>query len=137
MSSPSWEVQKAVYTALAANSGLTALLASGSASIVDGSAQDAAFPYVDLGEIEERDASTKSFVGGETFMTLHVWSDANGKKEIGDIFVQIKSSLNRQALSVTSNQLVDLTYENSRIFRDADGQTRHGVIQFRAITIES
>lgn len=137
MSFSSWEVQKSVYAALIANSNLTSLLASGSASVVDSPKQGAALPYIDLGEVETRDASTKSYVGDEVYMTIHVWSDYRGKKEISDIFKQIKTSLNRQELVVSENQLVDITFENSRVFRDADGVTQHGVIQFQAITIEN
>jgi len=136
MSSASWELQKSIYTALAANGTLTALLSGGAAGIVDGPSVDQALPYVDLGEIEERDFSTKSFVGGDHFITIHAWSEQAGKKEIADIFQQVKTSLNRVSLSVAANQLIDLMFDNSRIFMDSDGTTRHGILEFRALTVE-
>lgn len=135
MSDPSFELQKAVYAALVANTTLTGLLAGGTEGIVDGGSAN--YPYVDIGDFEQVDASTKTTVGSEHTLTLHVWSDQDSRKETSDILEQVKASLNRQALSVAGNQLINLIFRSQQIFLDADGTTRHGIIQFRAITQEN
>ena len=136
MSISSLEVQKAVYVALIANSTLAGLLANGVDSIIDGAPVDEDLPYVSLGEIEGRDFSTKSFVGSDDLITIHIWSDHKGKKELGDIAEQVKLSINRQALTVVGNQLIDIMFDTFRPMRDQDATTRHGIIEFKALTIE-
>lgn len=134
MSSPSAELLKAMLTALGAATALTNIV---STRIFAGAAQDAALPYLDIGELEEQDWSSKTFDGGEHFITLHAWSGKTGMKEIQDILQAAKAALHNKVLSVSGSQLVLLRYESSRSFMDRDGITRHGIIQFRALTTEN
>lgn len=129
MSDDALELRKAVYTALNANGTLTAM-----ASIYDGVPQDTAPPYVDLGEADVDDWGTKTFDGGDHFLTLHVWSSYRGQKEAWDIIEQIRSTLHNASLSVTGHALVLIRHSASRVFRDINGQFFHGVTEFRALT---
>lgn len=131
MSDDGWQLQVAGYTALNANSTLTAL-----ATIYDGAPQDAALPYVDLGEADVDDWGSKTFDGGDHFLTLHVWTAGGqgGKKQAWDIIEQIRTTLHNASLTVTGHALVMLRHSASRVFRDINEQDYHGIVELRALT---
>jgi hypothetical protein len=124
-----WQLQKAVYAALVANTPLISL-----AKVYDSPAQDVAMPYVDIGEIDILDWGTKNTEGGDHNLTLHVWSNYGGKKECWSIIGQIITTLHEASLVVTGHTLVMIRHSNTRVMRDADGLTFHGVVEFRALT---
>lgn len=125
------EFQKALYAALAANSTLT-----GIASIHDGAPLNSTMPYVDLGEVQDVDWGSKSFVGDELYLTMHTWSDTQSKGQTWSMMNQIKTTLHQQTLSVTGQNFVLMRHEDTQVFRDGDGVTWHGVTRYRAITHE-
>lgn len=126
-----WELQKAVAARLSAFAGITAIVGTG---VYDGAApQNAAFPYVVVGDTTAIPFDTHSTTGGEHTVTIHGWSRYRGSKEIKQIQDQIYSSLNRYALSVTGAQTVDCEVEYAESFMDSDGITRHGVSRARVI----
>ena len=102
--------------------------------VYDGAAQDATLPYVDVGEAEIYDWSTKTEGGSDHRIMMHVWSNYEGKKEAYDIIEQIRSTLHEAGLSVTGHTLVILRYESADVFRDIDGKTWHGRVDFKALT---
>lgn len=125
MSDASWEIQKAVYTALN-----TAL----SVSVYDHVPQDTAPPFVAIGDDTIQDWSTKTFEGEENTITVHAWSRYEGRKETKQLLGQIKNALHLTTLSLTgfTNVLTHFDFEDT--FPDADGLTYHGVIRFRLLT---
>ena len=127
-------VQGAILSALQNASGLTTLLASGAASIVDHVPQSSAYPYVVIGEATARDFDCKSSDGMEQTLTIHTWSRYRGLKETKQIMAEIVNALDQANLSIAGHSLVLLRFEFSATFLDPDGLTRHGVQRFRAIT---
>lgn len=132
MPSASWALQQAVFATLAADSALTALL--GGARIYDDVPQATAFPYLTFGPAAARDWGTATETGAEHAITLHVWSQAKGKKETHEIMGAVRTALHDQALTVTGHRLVNLRHESSDARRDPDGETIHGTLRFRAVT---
>lgn len=128
MAESSWGLQAAVHTALDA-----AL----SCEVYDDVPQGAAFPYVTIGDDTAVDWSGSLMRGEESTLTVHAWSRYAGRKEAKDLLASIKAALHEQSLSVTGANLVNLRFEFSETFMDADGETRHGVIRFRAVTIDA
>lgn len=129
MSDDAWALQQAVYAALIANTTLTDI-----APVLDGAAQGQALPYVDLGEADVTDWSTKTSDGGDHLLTIHVWSNYNGKKQAWQIIEQIRETLHEAYLALTGHTLVLLRHTDSRVFRDITDQDYHGVVEFRALT---
>jgi hypothetical protein len=132
MSSPAWELQKAVYAALKGDSALVALL--GGARVYDDLPRGAAFPYVTFGPATVRDWSTGTEAGCEHLITLRAWSKAGGEKEVHLVLEAIRGVLHEAALTLDGHRLVNLRYETSDALRGADGETYQGVARFRAVT---
>jgi hypothetical protein len=131
MSSPAWELQKAVYEALAADAGLAALL--GAARVYDEVPRGAAFPYVTFGPNATRDWSTGTEAGSEHVITMRAWSKSGGEKDVHLILEAIRCALHDVPLTLDGHHLVNLRHEMSDAMRDADGETYHGAARFRAV----
>ncbi|WP_448208483.1 DUF3168 domain-containing protein [Azospirillum sp. sgz302134] len=123
--SATWELQKAVYDALAGALGVP---------VYDDVPQGAAMPYVAIGDSTIAPASTKTDDGEEHSLTLHVWSQYAGRREVKELLGAIKAALHNRPLPVAGNALVRLRFDFASDFADADEQTRHGVIRFAALT---
>jgi hypothetical protein len=132
MSSPAWELQKAVYGALVADAALVALL--GGARIYDDVPRGAAFPYITFGPGTTRDWSTGTEAGAEHLFTLRAWSKAGGEKEVHLVLEAIRAALHEASLTLDGHRLVSLRHETSDALRGADGETYQGVARFRAVT---
>ncbi len=132
MTSAAWALQQSVYQRLRANTGLTGML--GGEDIFDDVPRSASFPYLTLGQSMVRDWSAGGDDGHEHILTLHVWSRANGRKEVYEIMGVLKDVLHDQHVSLVDHQLVNLRHEFSEARRDPDGETYHGIVRFRAIT---
>lgn len=132
MSNAGWLLQKALYSALLADSELIALL--GGNHVYDDVPQGAPFPYVTIGESSVSDWSTGSDDGYEHILTLHVWSRAKGRKQVYDIVNCIRQVLDQSPLTVTGHHLVNMRFELSEARRESDGETYHGIVRYRAVT---
>ena len=132
MANASWELQRAVFDAVATDVGVIALL--GGAKVFDDVPRASDFPYVTFGQSIERDWSTGGDDGGEHLITLHVWSRENGRREVHEIVGAVREALHLQDLNVSGHRLVNLRHEFSDTRREADGETYHGVVRFRAVT---
>ncbi len=132
MASPGWDLQKAVYAALAADAALNHLL--GGQAIHDAPPQTAAFPYVAIDQTQIRDWSTGTEPGAEHMLTLHVWSRYAGRREAHEIADAVRAALDGAMLNLEQHRLVNLRHQWSELKRDADGETQHGVLRFRAVT---
>ena len=132
MPSSSFALQQALYAALTTDAGLVALL--GTPRLYDHVPQAAPFPYLTLGQTTVRDWSTGSESGDEHILTLHVWSRAGGRRETHEIMAARKTALHDRALALDGHRLANLRHELSEARRDADGDTYHGLVRFRAVT---
>ncbi len=132
MTNPGWDLQKATYQALKADSALTSLL--GANWLYDDVPQDAEFPYVVIDQMRLNDWSTGSERGSEHILMLHIWSRYRGKREIHEIADAIRVALDDVELTLDDNRLINLTHQYSDLKRDEDGETWHGVMRFRAVT---
>lgn len=127
MTAASWALQKAVYTALTADAALTALC---SGRVFDAVPKSAAFPYVVIGEAEERD-------GGSIVthaLTLHLWSRASGAREIKQIANAVRACLDGAHLTLDGHVLIDLAFVSADYVRQSDSETWRGSLRFRAVT---
>ena len=144
------DLQTAVYNALVGDATLqTALGASGQdKKVYDTVPQNSQYPYVVIGDETALDWSTKSFNGGNTTMTMHVFTRGRGRAQCKAIIGHLHRILNLSNLSLTSNLLVLIRFEFTECFaedmRHSNGTaqtedlvTYHGVTRFRALTTQT
>lgn len=132
MASASFELQKAIFTALNADAALTALL--GGARIYDTVPRGAAYPYVTFGQISSRDWSTGTDEGEEHAIVLHVWSETAGHRQTHRINAAVQVALHDAQLTLSSHRLVNIRHETTEARRDIAGERHRGIVRFRAVT---
>jgi hypothetical protein len=132
MTAATADLQKAIFTALLADTGLVAVLGGG--KVFDHAPASVAFPYVTLGRASVYDWSTATEPGTEQLLTLHVWSKARGKKEALDIMERVRLVLDGAPLDLDGHQLIDLRLVYSEARYDDDIDVYHGQLRFRAVT---
>lgn len=125
MSSASLEVQRAVYAILEPLPGF---------EVYDHVPQGSSYPYVEIGESTLVNDDTKTEDGEEHTLTLHTWSRAKGRSEVKAIMGDTMTALHRVKLAVPGYSVWPAKIEFAQVFRDADGQTYHGVQRLRVRT---
>ena len=108
-----------------------------SVSVYDDVPENTAYPYVILGEETSANSGTKSLDAIEHTLTLHVWSQYRGRREIKEIMQSVYSLLHNTAITVTGASLVNIRQEFNNTLMENDGITRHGVMRFRAVVFDS
>lgn len=129
MSDAGWALQQSVFSTLES--------ALAPTRVYDDVPPNTKMPYVVVGDDTAAQWDSALGRGEDLTLTIHAWSNYRGKREVKLLMAQIKDALHDQALSVAGHQLVQLTFEFVETFVDADGVTRHGVIRFRALTLQS
>ena len=129
----SWELQKAIYAALTGDGALMAMITG----VHDHVPQEAAFPYVTIGESTAVDWRTVGHDGMELTLVLHAWSRERGHREVKQILAECHRILNDAKLTVPGHVLVWLHFEFAQTIADNDGATYHGIARYNAITHEA
>ena len=111
-------------------------LMTGITGIFDPAPEGQDLPYLTIGEGSARDWSAKDFTGQEHLIDIHIWSGRRGGGEVRSLADQVASLLNGQNLALAGHQLVALNFIFFENFFDGDGQVRHGILRFRARTIQ-
>ena len=132
MTAASWALQRDIYQALTNSSELTSLL--GGDRIYSQAPPAAQFPFITLGQTVNLDWSTGTDEGAEHSLTLHVWSRADGAREVHEILEMIRTVLHDQLLALEDHYLVNLRHEFMEARLDPDGETMHGIVRYRAVT---
>lgn len=104
-------------------------------TLYDENPQDAAYPYVVMGEITARDWSDKFVPGMEVYSTLHIWSTYNGRKEAEEMADGTIQALTRAPLNLAGFNALGY-FESWDLIIDIDGITRHGILKFRYLIEE-
>ena len=100
--------------------------------------QESAYPFVVIGELVETEDNTDDAEEGEqASLTIHSYSRKLGRKETGQIQAEIRSTLHRATLGASSFNFVSIDHTQSQSFTDADGITRHGIVEFNIIITEA
>lgn len=134
MSFHSWELQKAIYAKLNGN---VDGLGGANIPVYDDVPQQSNYPYVQMGEETSANNGTKTLDGVEHTLTMHIWSQYRGRREIKTIMKSVYDLLHNTAISVTGASLVNVRQEFSTTLAENDGITRHGVMRFRAVVFDN
>lgn len=116
-------LQAAIYTRLSGYAGMP--------TVYDDVPENAAYPYIAIGEDTFVPWDTDDSVGTECTITLHVWSTARGKREAKAILGLMYDALHRYNLQVEGYEMLTLEFDFADVILDADGLTRHGVARYR------
>lgn len=130
--SAAWALQQALYGALVGDTALTGLL--GGAKIYDGAPQDADLPYVIFAQSLARDWSAGDEDGEEHIITLHVWSEWAGRKQVHEIMSALRDLLHGADLALSAHRLVNLRHEFSDARREPGAEMFRGITRYRAVT---
>lgn len=122
---------QAIFARLTGDATLVALIPGG---IIDRLLPRAVLPCIIIGDLESRDYSTATEKAEEHFLSLHIWSDANGRKGAGEIAARVKNLLDDAALSIAGASLVNLQLLSSRSRREAKSRNFIAEMRFRAVT---
>ncbi len=132
----SWELQKTVFSAL--NSGnITDYDSTAITGVFDDVPSGTAYPYIVVGEETAIDVSSKDKDIFEHTLTVHVWSQYRGRRDIKVIMKQVHDILHDSSLTVSGGSMVNMRQEFQTTLLEGDGITRHGVIRFRAVVSDT
>lgn len=120
------EVQKAVYDALV----VAPALAGG--RVYDQPPPKPTFPHFGIGQEQIIDDGNTCDDGWEVFTDVHVWSRAVGFPEAKGLIAAAVPRLCSITL-ITGFTVIAAEIANTRVFRDPDGLTSHGVISVRFV----
>ena len=130
----SWELQKAIYNAL---SGSVTGIDSASVAVYDDVPEGATYPYIVIGEETSANDGTKDIDAVEYTLTLHIWSQYRGRREIKEIMQSVYDLLHDTGITVSGASLANIRQEFNNTLMENDGITRHGVMRFRAVVFDS
>ncbi|AAK86766.2 hypothetical protein EN41_16455 [Agrobacterium tumefaciens] len=122
---------QAIFARLTGDAALMTLITGG---VVDRLLPHAVLPCIVLGDLESRDYSTATEKAEEHFLSLQIWSDANGRKGAGEIAARVKNLLDDAALSIAGVSLVNLQLLSSRSRRETKTRNFVSEMRFRAVT---
>lgn len=120
-----------VMTRLKGFSSLTALVPA--ARIYSDVPDNPTFPFIAVG-ITSQPYDTKTELGMLHTIQVNIYSRKTSPSEIGTIRAQVYLALHRQESSLTSSSVDSIIMNGTAAtFKEPDGQTWAGVIQFDAI----
>lgn len=123
MSDGSFELQAAVYTALA---GLSPALVSG--GVHAPAPQDNPLPYVEIDDSDTVAADVQGRLGLSETLNIHVWTAPGSYGQAKQIISRIRDALHAQKLTVSGRSYAFANVSSTRIFNDADETSIHGVV---------
>jgi len=101
-------------------------------TVYDENPQNAAFPYVVMGEMTGKGWRDKLEDGMEVYSTIHVWSQYHGRKEVDEMSDKILQALSSSTLSLAPNFLAAFDrLDDYSLMVDIDGISRHGIMRFK------
>ena len=127
----SWELQKAIHGGLVGNASLSSLVGG---RVFDRPPQDAAFPFVTLGDTELEPDGAGNDGAAIHRLVLSVWSRARGRRETKEIMSAIDEALQDASLPMTGHVLVNLQLERASVSYAPEAEALRGRLVFRAYT---
>ncbi|MGO4833919.1 DUF3168 domain-containing protein [Rhizobiaceae sp. 2RAB30] len=131
MAAPAAELQKAVFQALAGETGLVALIGEG--HVYETAPANAPLPHLTFGRTGVYDYATGGESDIEQLFTLHVWSKAPDDAETRRIMDVARGALDGRTL--VGDVSFGLRREFAEIRYDENLTLHHGMLRFRAIVV--
>lgn len=129
MAAPAAELQKAVFQALAQDTGLVALIGEG--RVYETAPANAPLPHLTFGRTGVYDYATGGESDIEQLFTLHVWSKARDDAEVKRIMDVVRAALD--GASLADGVAFGLRLEFAEVRYDENLALHHGMLRFRAV----
>lgn len=133
MSSASWALQQAVVTVLSRDPVLQKNIGN-PPRLYDAVPRTPAFPYLVLADDRESAWDDSAGCGCEHHITLHVFSQAGGRREVKLIAAAAIAALAGATLQPEGFHLVNWQFLQAQYGRSTDARTWRAAITFRAVT---
>ena len=133
----SFALQQSIFTKITSGTLTDVAGTSITTKVFDDVPEGTAYPYVIIGEETATNFGTKDKDANEHTLTIHVWSQYRGRKEIKNIMSQIYTILHNTDITVSGASLVNIRHEFEQTLLEADGITRHGVMRIRVVIFDS
>lgn len=127
MSDPSLPLQRAYYERLKAE------IPEVAERVYDSIPASTAFPYIQIGDIQVISDGAGCIDSTEVYVTVHVWSRAQGQVENRRISGNARTALHEWLPDLPGFSIVEHEHRDTRTLDDPDGITSHGVMTFRAL----
>ncbi|MBB2973949.1 hypothetical protein FHU14_004488 [Mesorhizobium sp. RMAD-H1] len=92
--------------------------------------------YISFGPSDGGEDDTECITGIRVTCQIDIWSRAVGQMECKRLVDLVRRTLHRKPLKFETNALVDIWVEVTRVVRDPDGLTSHGIVTVTAIIEE-
>lgn len=132
MTHPGIALQAALYSRLTTSHEVTSML--GGMHIFDDVPTEQKPPYIVFAQSVYNDWSTGTEDGMEHSISLHVWSDENGRKEVLTLSQKIIAAMNDLPKQLDDNLLVNFSHEFTEVSKDEDAGLFLAKLNFRAVT---
>lgn len=119
-------MQKKIYSILSGDSALSDLIQGVFDSVPDNTDR----AYIVIGEDDFQDWSSHAHDGFLGDVTIHVWSEARGQKEVKTIQNRLYELLQNVDLGLTGFKTINFRLDLCEVLKDPDGRTQHGIIRF-------
>lgn len=125
-----YALQEAIFAVLIDDATLTDIL--GGLKVFDHVPEGTAFPYIAFSNLTSRDGSTATERAIECRLTLNIWSEELGKRQVLSIMQRVRTLLHDRDIALSEHTLVNLREEFSDIAQLRNRKTFRGLIRFRA-----
>ena len=122
------ECQKALVARLRAE------VAEVSGRVYDRAPDNAAFPFVEIGDVVTTPLDAQAMRGGEALWQIDVWSRRGGRVEARRIMGAVYDALHWHALALEAGAAVLCRVSARRDMDDPDGVTAHGIVEVTILT---
>lgn len=102
-------------------------------SVYDHAPDGAAYPFVEIGDDAIQSWDSHTFNGFDVEITLHTWTQGEGKRQCKELMSRIYELLHNTDLMLNSQKTIALRAGLNTIMLDPDGRTFHGVSRFNLI----
>lgn len=139
MSDPGFELEAAVIARLKADAAVSGFVG---ARVYDRPPDGPAlYPYTSMGPSDVITDDVDCLPAAELTFQVDCWSygdgQAYGSAEVRKLAYAVRKSLDGAEITLTTNVLVTLNHETTRIMRDPDGATNHAATTFSALVSEA
>ncbi len=121
------ELQGAIVARLKADAAVAALI---NGRVYDSVPANPVFPYVTIGPADSNGDDADCIAGLEVAQQIDCWSRATGFPECKKLVDAVRAALHGYEPDLASNAVVFFEHRSSRITRDPDGLTSHGILGF-------
>jgi hypothetical protein len=123
------ELQGSIVQQLKADPVVTSLI---NGRVYDNPPANPVFPYVSIGPVDSNQDDADCILGLEVAQQIDCWSRATGFPECKKLVDAVRSALHDYSPDLDSNAVVFFEHRTTRITRDPDGITSHGILGFEA-----